>query len=201
MRKSPFFGYDSGLALTIAAWTPRSSARAASRSVPGFRRPNSSVIRCTRPVTIVAERWCGLVTTLAMTSVSAGYGTDGSSTPTMVAMRSSNRTVLPITDRSPFNVVVQNRCVSTAAPAAFGPSSAGPSRRPSTGRRPMTSKYEPLTTPARTTRGSPRPTIVNGSVENSPKAVSVVTRARRSSISGTENTTLSCPRPWALWRM
>ena len=116
-------------------------------------------------------------------------------------MRSSNRTVLPITDRSPFSVVVQNRCVSTAAPAAFGPSSSGPSRRPSTGFRPMTSKYEPLTTPARTTRGSPRPTIVNPMVENSPKAVSVVTRARRSWISGTENTTLSCPRPWALWRM
>ena len=31
----------------------------------------------------------------------------------MVAVRSSNRTVLPITDLSPFNVVVQNRCVST----------------------------------------------------------------------------------------
>ncbi len=50
----------------------------------------------------------------------------------------------------------------------------------STGRRPMTSKYEPPTTPARTTRGSPRPTIVKSIVEKSPKAVSVLTRARRS---------------------
>ena len=49
----------------------------------------------------------------------------------MVADRSSNRTVLPITDLSPFNELLQNRCVSTAAPAAFGPSSSGPSRRPS----------------------------------------------------------------------
>ena len=39
--------------------------------------------------------------------------------------------------------VVQNRWVSTATPAAFGPSSPAFSRRPSTGRRPMTSKYEP----------------------------------------------------------
>ena len=51
----------------------------------------------------------------------------------------------------------------------------------------MTSKYEPPTTPARTTRGSPRPTIVKPMVEKSPNAVSVLTRARRSWISGTEN--------------
>ena len=126
--------------MTIAPCTARSSARADSRFAPGRRRPNNSVIRCTRPVTIVAERWCGLVTTLAMISVSDGYGTDGSRTPTIVAERSSNRTVLPITDRSPFSVLVQKRCVSTATPAAFGPSSSGPIRRPTTGRRPMTSK-------------------------------------------------------------
>ena len=60
-----------------------------------------------------------------MISVSAGYGTDGSSTPTIVADASPSRTVLPSTDRSPFSVVVQKRYVSTAAPAAFGPSSAG----------------------------------------------------------------------------
>ena len=35
----------------------------------------------------------------------------------------------------------------------------------------MTSKYDPPTTPARTTRGSPRPTIVNSMVEKSPNAV------------------------------
>ena len=38
-----------------------------------------------RWVTIVADRWWGLVTTLAMSSVSVGYGTDGSSTPTITA--------------------------------------------------------------------------------------------------------------------
>ncbi len=37
---------------------------------------------------------------LAMISVSAGYGTDGSSTPTTVAERSDRgRMVLPMTDR------------------------------------------------------------------------------------------------------
>ena len=61
------------------------------------------------------------------------------------------------------------------------------SRRPSTGRRPITSKYEPLTTPAWTTRGSPKPIIVKSIVEKSPKAAIVVTRDLKSSISGTEN--------------
>ena len=37
-------------------------------------------------------------------------------------------------------------------------------------RSPITSKYDPPTTPARTTRGSPRPTIVKSMVEKSPKA-------------------------------
>ena len=44
-------------------------------------------MRWIRPVTMVAERWCGLVTTLAMISVSCGYGTQGSSTPMTVAER------------------------------------------------------------------------------------------------------------------
>ena len=69
----------------MAPCTARSSARAASRSIPGASRPKSSVMRCTRPSTIVASRWCGLVTTLAMISVSCGYGTEGSRTPTTVA--------------------------------------------------------------------------------------------------------------------
>ena len=59
----------------------------------------------------------------------------------------------------------------------------------------MTSKYEPPTTPARTTRGSPRPTIVKPTVEKSPKAVSDVTPPRRSWISGTENAAFSAPMP------
>ena len=56
---------------------------------------------------MVASRWCGLVTTLAMISVSVGYGTDGSSTPTMVAVRSLSRTVLPMIDGSDWKAVVQ----------------------------------------------------------------------------------------------
>src|SRR5439155_23854462 len=66
---------------------------------------------------------------------------------------------------------------------------------------PITSKYDPPTTTARTSRGSPRPTMVKAMVEKSPNALSVLTRARRSWISGTENGTLSAPMPRALWRM
>ena len=103
MRKSAFCGYASGCSLTIAPWTARSSARAASRSAPG-REPAEEL---GHPVHAAVhhrrvDRWCGLVTTLAMISVSAGYGTDGSRTPTMVAERSPSRTVLPITDGSLF---------------------------------------------------------------------------------------------------
>ena len=65
----------------------------------------------------------------------------------------------------------------------------------------MTSKYDPPTTPARTTRGSPRPTVVNSIVEKSPNALSVRTRARRSRSSGTEKFTFSTATPGALWRM
>ena len=39
-----------------------------------------------RSMFIVAPMWCGLVTMLAMISVSAGYGIDGSRTPTIVAV-------------------------------------------------------------------------------------------------------------------
>ena len=104
--------------------------------------------------------------------------------------------VLPMTVGSLFSEVAQKRCVSTATPAAFGPSSDVVSRRPSTGLRPITSKNAPLTTPACTTRGSPKPTIVNSIVENSPKALMVVARDRKSSISGTENVMFSTPSPW-----
>ena len=80
------------------------------------------------------------VTTFAMISVSAGYGSDGSSTPTTVAVRISSLIVLPITDGSRLSDVAQNRYVRTAAPVASGPSSLASSSRPSTGRRPITSK-------------------------------------------------------------
>ena len=91
------------------------------------------------------------------------------------------------TGLSLLSPVVQKRCVNTTAPAAFGPSSPAFKSRPNTGRRPITSKYEPSTTPARTVRGSPRPTIVNVICENSPIAVTDFSRPRRSMISGTEN--------------
>ncbi len=143
MRKSASLGYASGCSLTIAPWTARSSARAASRSAPGASRPKSSVIRCTRPSTIVADRWCGLVTTLAMISVSAGYGMDGSRTPTMVAERSPSRIVFPITD----GIALERGASRSGGSAPRRPRP--PARRPpgraagpSTGRSPMTSKYD-----------------------------------------------------------
>src|SRR4029078_11777283 len=58
----------------IDACTLWSSPRAASRVAPGASRPKSSVMRCLRSVTIVAPRWCGLVTTFATVCVSGGPG-------------------------------------------------------------------------------------------------------------------------------
>src|SRR5690349_23151539 len=67
---------------------------------------------------------------LAMISVSAGYGTDGSSTPITVALLLPSSMVLPITDGSLLSDCVQKRLVSTATPAALKPSSDGSIRRP-----------------------------------------------------------------------
>ena len=75
------------------------------------------------------------------------------------------------------------------------------SSRPSTGCRPITSKYEPPTTPALTSRGSPSPTMVKPMVEKSPNALSVLTLDFRSWISGTEKSAFSSLMPGALWRM
>ena len=119
----------------------------------------------------------------------------------MVALLVPSLTVRPSTEGSRLRAVLQKRWVSTTAPAALGPSSPGPSSRPSAGRNPITSKYDPPTTPARTSRGSPRPTIVKPMVEKSPNAASVFDRSRRSWISGTEKVMFSAPRPGALWRM
>ena len=104
-----------------------------------------------------------------------------------MAVRGPRRMVLPRTPGSLASDVVQKRCVSTATPAASFPSSDLSIRRPRTGRSPITSKYEPLTTPAWTTRGSPKPTMLKPMTEKSPNAVMVVARALKSSISGTEN--------------
>ena len=106
----------------------------------------------------------------------------------MVAGKVPRRTRLPTTVGSLLNAVVQKRYVSTAAPAAFGPSSFSFSRRPSAGRRPMTSKNEPLTTPALTMRGSvPRPISAKSIVEKSPNAAMVCARDLKSLTSGIEN--------------
>ena len=43
--------------------------------------------------------------------------------------------------------------------------------------------------------------MVNPIVEKSPNAPSVLTRSRRSWISGTEKVVLSAPMPCAVWRM
>ena len=64
----------------------------------------------------------------------------------------------------------------------------------------MTSKYEPSTTPARTCRGSPSPTIVNVIVENWPIAARVLIRLLRSITSGTEKVEFSVGNNKALAR-
>ena len=124
IRKSAFGGYDSGCSFTIAPWTVRSSARAASRVAPGASRPNSSVIRWTRP---------GHHRRRKMMRAGDDVGDDFGfrrirhrrlqHADDRGRARSPSRTVLPITDGSLFSAVVQKRYVSTAAPAAFGPSS------------------------------------------------------------------------------
>ena len=61
-----------------------------------------------------------------MISVSAGYGTDGSSTPTTVALREPRRMVLPITVGSLLSDVRPEAMgQDRRAGAASGPSSAG----------------------------------------------------------------------------
>ena len=57
-------------------------------------------------------------TTFAMISVCAGYGTDGSTIPTIVAGRSPSLMVLPMRLGSLPSAVVQKRWVRTATPAA-----------------------------------------------------------------------------------
>ena len=70
------------------------------------------------------------------------------------------------------------------------------SSRPSTGRRPITSKYEPPTTPARTTRGSPRPTIVKSIVrEVAERGQRLDARPQVAGSPGTEKLAFSTPMP------
>jgi hypothetical protein len=70
-----------------------------------------------------------------MISICAGYGTEGSRTPTTVAVRVPSLKVLPAAAGSLFSEVVQKRWVRTTAHAASGRSSAGASSLSSSGRR------------------------------------------------------------------
>ena len=159
---------------------------------PGASRPNSSVIRCTRPSTIVASRWCGLVTTLAMISVSAGYGTDGSSTPTIVAVRSPSRTVLPTTDGS----LAERR-----RPEAMGQHRRAGRLRPIVGRteQPAEHRAQPHDVEVRAAdhAGADDARLAEADHreldgrEVAERASSVLTRACRSRISGTEKLAFS----------
>ena len=74
----------------------------------GAIRAKTSVIRCWRLLAIVAPMWWGLDARLAMSSVAAGYGSDGSNTPTICADRVSRRIVLPITFGSERRAADQN---------------------------------------------------------------------------------------------
>ena len=171
-----------GMRLDHRAVHGRAARRAAcSRSAPGASRPNSSVMRCTRPVTIVADE-----------VVRAGDDVGDDLGLGRIRHRRLEHADDRRRPRAEPHGLAEHRRVAARAPSSRSGASAPRRRRrsgrrracraagPSTGRRPMTSKYEPPTTPARTTRGSPRPTIVKPMVEKSPKAVSVLTRARRS---------------------
>ena len=157
--------------MTIAPWTARSSARAASRSAPGARRAEELGH---------AMHAAGHHRRVQMVRAGHDVGDDlgfrRDRGPRARGRRRSSRSGRQAARscRSPTGRSAaswsRSGSVSTAAPAACGPSSVGSSSRPRTGRSPITSKYDPPTTPARTTRGSPRPIIVNGIVEKSPKA-------------------------------
>ena len=91
----------------------------------------------------------------------------------IVEARSPSLICLPSSVSSLCSDSVQKRCVSTVTLAAWAPSSVASISLPRIGWRPITGKNDPLTTPARTTRGSPRPTSVKSIVEKSPSFVIV----------------------------
>ena len=119
----------------------------------------------------------------------------------IVDARSPSLICLPSTLSSLLSVVLQKRWVSTVTLGLSAPSSVASIRRPRIGCSPITRKNEPPTTPARTTRGSPRPTSVKSSVEKSPNCEIVFTRDFKSLISGTDQLAFSVPRPVAVCRM
>ncbi len=137
-----------------------------------------------------------------MISVSAGYGTgrlddadDGRGT-----IAQADRLCRSPPDPRP---ATSSRSDASAPPRppAFGPSSVWLIRRPSTGRNPITSKYEPAddacADDARLTEADEREVDGREVAEGRQRPDC----AFRSRISGTENLTLSLPMPSALWRM
>ena len=147
--------YASGCSRSIDACTPASSARAAStRGARG--QPAEQVGHAVLAVGV--HRRAEMVR--ARHHVRDDLRSRSDRAPTARGRRPRSpaveprRIVWPITAGSLLSTSFQKRCVSTAAPAAPGPSSAGVNSRPSTGRSPITSKNDPLTTPALTRRGS-----------------------------------------------
>src|SRR5512132_3662062 len=94
-----------------------SSTRACSTVLFGDRRANSSDMRCERCVTIVALRWCGLVTVFTNTSVGRGYDGADCTTPTTVEILSLRRTVRPTALGSPPKRSIQYSYERTATGA------------------------------------------------------------------------------------
>ena len=163
---------------TIAACTAVSSARALSSVAPGASRPKSSVIRCVRPV---VHRRAEVVRAGHDVRDDLRVGRIGHRRLEHADDRRGARTE-PDRLADHGRIAVERRRPEPVGehrerPPPSGRRRARSSRRPSTGRRPITSKNDPLTTPALTTRGSPpRPISVKSTVEKSPKALIVLTR-------------------------
>ena len=116
--------------------TAATSARACSTVAPGASRAIISVMRCVRPSTISALRWCALITMLSSASTRSGKYGAGWTTPITVTDLPSSRTCLPTMLESPPKRFIQNSCVSTITGGTPGPSSLGRVSLPSTARVP-----------------------------------------------------------------
>ena len=121
----------------------------------------------------------------------------------MVAERSPSRTVLPMHRRDRCrSAVVQKRCVSTAAPGRLRPIVGRAEQAAQHRTQPHDFEVRPAddarANDARLAEADHRE-LDGGEVAEG--ASSVLTRARRSRISGTEKFAFSTPMPGALWRM
>src|SRR6185437_7231998 len=187
-RKCDPGSYDSLYSDCMRAYTVATWARASSTVAPGARRPTISVIRCVRPNTIVALKWCGLTTMLSRASAWLGKYGAAWTTPITVADPSSSRTCLPTMVGSAWNRRRQNCSVRTITGGTPGPSSLALVRRPRMGRRPITSKKLPVTRPTlmRAVGEYWSPCRMSAHGENSAMPPNAGTPARKSRTSGTE---------------